>query len=367
MRIAIFTETIYKEGGGSQFAAINYSQGLNELGHNTTLFSIYTSYAKKLLQEKNIKTVFMKPVPSKMFTLDFFTALNYLKKDKPNLIILNETFSTFWIGLLCGKLLNIPVLAYFHTYYFKNRETEIPFLNKILEKLIIRYMKLCYRSVDYFAAPSETAKDFLSTRIKINPSKIQISPYPIFENIKKSINKPNKTGITKFLYAGRIVKGKNVDLLIKVLSEFKSSNWSLTIIGDGIYKSYVQKLIYKYKLEDKIICKPFMPRDELLEEYKNYDYFISLSDMETFGFTYLEALVQELDVICLKYTLTEELFSNVKKVHMLDSKVSTKLSDQLEKITFKYPHGKEDILEESFFNDLTYKNASKILIKRWIY
>jgi len=55
MRIAIFTETIYKEGGGSQFAATNYSQGLNDLGHNTTLFSIYTSTQKNYFKKKILK------------------------------------------------------------------------------------------------------------------------------------------------------------------------------------------------------------------------------------------------------------------------------------------------------------------------
>ncbi|MBI2414413.1 glycosyltransferase family 4 protein [candidate division WWE3 bacterium] len=364
--IAIFTETICKNGGGSQFAAINYAIGLKKLGLEPVLFTIKTPYAKEELAKYKLQCCFLRPLILPILTFDLIHAVGFIKLHQPKLIILNESFSTYWIGLICGKIFKIHTLAYFHTYYFKNHETKFASINKILEMFVILYLRLCFKFVDYFAVPSKTAAIFLNTKLGIKKTKTQIYPYPILNktNIKTKVTLKNKL-VLNLLYTGRVVKGKNVDLLVKTLARIPTNNWTLTIIGSGRSMGEVARIIKNCHLENRIKIRDFLPRGELLMEYANYDVFISLSDMETLGFTYIEALNAGLPIICLKYPTTEELFTNLENVYFLKTKDPKSLAVQISEIIKLIKSKNAPPTQKDFLEQYTYTSAAQKLVSRW--
>jgi len=69
------------------------------------------------------------------------------------------------------------------------------------------------------------------------------------------------------LYAGQIIRGKGVDLLIKALSQLKTP-FECIILGSGSHKPYCEALSRKLGLEDKVHFKGFIPQEELKGYYR---------------------------------------------------------------------------------------------------
>ena len=69
------------------------------------------------------------------------------------------------------------------------------------------------------------------------------------------------------LYAGQIIRGKGVDVLLESLARVKS-NFECIILGDGNHKSYCEELSRKLGLEDRVHFKGFIPQEELKAYYR---------------------------------------------------------------------------------------------------
>ena len=61
-------------------------------------------------------------------------------------------------------------------------------------------------------------------------------------------------------------------------------------MGDGKERKSLEKLAKKFKIEKKVTFTGKVKREEVIEKLKASDLFILLSNNETFGLTYLEAM-----------------------------------------------------------------------------
>lgn len=92
-----------------------------------------------------------------------------------------------------------------------------------------------------------------------------------------------------FVTVSSLIKRKNIDVIIKTLSKIRY-NFKFTIIGDGREYNHLIKLTKKYNLLDKIRFTGRLSRYEVSKNLRNKDIFVLLSDNETFGLVYLEAM-----------------------------------------------------------------------------
>lgn len=69
------------------------------------------------------------------------------------------------------------------------------------------------------------------------------------------------------LYAGQIIRGKGVDVLLESLAKVKSP-FECIILGDGNHKAYCEELSRKLGLEDRVHFKGFIPQEELKAYYR---------------------------------------------------------------------------------------------------
>jgi glycosyltransferase involved in cell wall biosynthesis len=69
------------------------------------------------------------------------------------------------------------------------------------------------------------------------------------------------------IYAGQIIRGKGVDVLIESLARVKEP-FECIILGDGSHKPYCEQLTRKLGLQDKIKFRGFVPQDELKQYYR---------------------------------------------------------------------------------------------------
>ncbi|MBB5032207.1 glycosyltransferase family 4 protein [Prosthecobacter vanneervenii] len=69
------------------------------------------------------------------------------------------------------------------------------------------------------------------------------------------------------LYAGQIIRGKGVDVLLESLARVKSK-FECIILGDGNHKAYCEELCRKLGLQHKVQFKGFIPQEELKAYYR---------------------------------------------------------------------------------------------------
>ncbi|WP_171899121.1 glycosyltransferase family 4 protein [Methanobacterium congolense] len=153
----------------------------------------------------------------------------------------------------------------------------------------------------------ETSK-IISTFFMDN-SKLSLIPHGVdLININK-----NKTqdGIN-LVYSGYLINRKGVDFILKSLNsliyDFNVKDVSLTIIGEGPERKKLLNLSKELNLEEYIIWKPFLSREDLINEIKKADIFMLLSRSEAYGITVAESLALGTPCIVTKRTaLTEFL------------------------------------------------------------
>jgi glycosyltransferase involved in cell wall biosynthesis len=164
---------------------------------------------------------------------------------------------------------------------------------KITERFVARLTS------DNIAVSKTTAKKLNKLGI---PAGIKIIPNGVdLENIK-SISP--STVSSDVIFAGRLIKEKNVDLLLHafnlVLSEYP--NHVLVIIGDGPEKDAVTTLIYTLNLGDNVRFIGFREfHGEIIAYMKSSKICVLPSTREGFGITALEALASGLPVVTIDH------------------------------------------------------------------
>jgi glycosyltransferase involved in cell wall biosynthesis len=80
--------------------------------------------------------------------------------------------------------------------------------------------------------------------------------------------RPSFSDRNLLIYAGQIIRGKGVDLLLRALAQVKSK-FELVILGDGNSKASCEKLSRDLGLSDRVRFAGFIPQAELTAYYRD--------------------------------------------------------------------------------------------------
>ncbi|MDO4746499.1 MAG: glycosyltransferase family 4 protein [Bacillota bacterium] len=97
-------------------------------------------------------------------------------------------------------------------------------------------------------------------------------------------------GRIRVLYAGKLIRRKRVDYIIKALSRIERGKIQLDIVGEGPESDKLKDMVLKEKLEDFVIFHGQQSRETVIEMMKSADVFCMPSVEETFGLVYIEAM-----------------------------------------------------------------------------
>jgi glycosyltransferase involved in cell wall biosynthesis len=105
-------------------------------------------------------------------------------------------------------------------------------------------------------------------------------------------------GPLRMLYVGNVIGLKGIDLAIDALQSSKTDA-TFTIIGDGNYLRPLKQRSEKAGLGSRVIFNGRLPREQVLRLYPEFDVFVFPSLHDTGGYAVIEAMFNELPVICL--------------------------------------------------------------------
>lgn len=96
----------------------------------------------------------------------------------------------------------------------------------------------------------------------------------------------------EFLYVGRLVAYKKVDVIIRALAKaYDDKKFVLHIVGSGAEKENLQSIADELDVKQNVVFHGQIPRDEVFELMKKCFCFTMVSEKETFGMVYIEAML----------------------------------------------------------------------------
>jgi glycosyltransferase involved in cell wall biosynthesis len=111
----------------------------------------------------------------------------------------------------------------------------------------------------------------------------------------------HKASTLQFLYVGNLLYLKGIHIAFSAFSNFikEYPDAHLTLIGSGPDELWLREHATKLGLDSHLTWVPYMPRQELINQYECFDALLFPSLHDSGGIVVLEALAKGLPVICL--------------------------------------------------------------------
>ncbi len=136
------------------------------------------------------------------------------------------------------------------------------------------------------------------------------------------------------LYAGRIIKSKNIDILIRVLEVLnKTKVVNCVICGDGDLRLELQGLVKEIGLEERVCFVGHLSQKKLWGLMKTVNGYISLSAFEGCPNTTLEAMVSQIPVFLSNISAHLEIADN-NNSFILNMESIESITFEIEKFLF---------------------------------
>ena len=247
----------------------------------------------KQIKLKHINNYFIKLLNrfySEFFLFMFLFYLSAKKKLKFNYYIFNTEILSF---SMYGISKNIPGFIIVHALSFNENKNLSKLIFKIQQNRVCKYVAVSNAVVDVLTK-SVSAKDVLMVY-----NGIDVIHFSKSNLLKRQLVNP----IVQILSVLHPVPHKGAHHLIEALAiiQEKGIIFCCTIVGwyndstDIKYRSYVEALIFKYHLEDKIYFQPF--ETDIRVNYSNSDMLVHPSENESFGYVLVEAMAFELPIV----------------------------------------------------------------------
>ncbi|SES34253.1 glycosyltransferase family 4 protein [Psychrobacillus sp. OK032] len=311
MKIGLFSDTFYPQVNGVANSVLILKENLEMFGHEVYVFT--TTDPKAGDNEKNVYRMPSIPFASARRLGMFYhpRLVRFIKALDLDIIHTHTEFSLGIFGRAIARKFNIPLLHTYHTIYedYTHYIVKFRMLDFIAKNTARKISANFCNSVDRVIVPTEKVRDLLldynvEQSISIIPTGIELEKFS--ENNKKSatvqklradleIEEKDKV----LLYIGRISEEKNIAELLLSLKSYLTSNADVkfVLIGDGPERSNLEVLANQLGIDKQTIFVGERPWDDIGIYYQLGDVFISASQSETQGLTYIEALASALPVV----------------------------------------------------------------------
>jgi len=230
-------------------------------------------------------------------------------KSEYDIIDANQGIASF-IGLYKKlRLVERPIVATFHDIYWNNWNRYFKFplscLGKTMEMLFskMRYSKII--------ANSPKTREKLE---RLGLKNIEVIPSGIDLELIKGVRA--KRDFNSVVYVGRLVKYKNVDLLIKAVAKIKKERIKLKVVGSGPEENKLRMLAKKLHVDVEFYG--FASEVEKIKIIKSSSILVNPSDVEGLGLVLLESMACKTPVIAKN--LDCYFFCNKENSILIDSK-----------------------------------------------
>jgi len=313
LNIGLFTETYYPEINGVANSVYMLKNELEKIGHTVYVFTTTTpgapEYEYNVFRVPSLPCVLITERRVGLFYQPKLAAL--IKKLNLDLIHTQTEFSLGIFGRIMAKELKLPMVHTYHTIYedYTHYITHFKALDSRAKAFVRVFTRVCCNTVEQVIVPTEKVKELLlnysvNKDMSVIPTGVNLKKFNPDVYSKEDIKQlRNKFGIEQLdkvlIYVGRISKEKNIIEIIEAMPEYMSSRNQVkfVIVGGGPELERLKQLVVDLNIQDKIIFTGSQPWDNIGLFYQLGDLFISASQSETQGLTYIEAMAAGLPIV----------------------------------------------------------------------
>ncbi len=317
MRICIFTDSFLPYFSGVTYAVLNQASELVRRGHEVYIFRPKPWHSKQEGMDdvaEGVKIVNLPcsiPIPNvpKLHVVlpTFLYTIYKLLRLRPDVIHLNTEWGCGWEGVVAGRMMGIPAVGTFHTFFAEPGYLKAFGLpnNKIMRNIMWNYSVFFYSRCHALTSPSAAVKNALVAHgVKTEPAVvsngIELPELIESEAVERLREEHELTGPT-FAYIGRISPEKSLDVLLKAFAKVSQErdDARLAIVGDGPYRFKLRRQIKQLGISEKTVQFGFVPHDELIAQNipRVADIFITASKTENQPMSILEAMAFGLPIV----------------------------------------------------------------------
>ncbi len=231
-----------------------------------------------------------------------------LREWHPDVIHTQSEFSGFLLAQKLSGDLGIPIVHTYHTVYEDYTHYLIP--SKRLGRVVVRiFTRDIINRVDAVIAPTEKTRQILrsygiNSLIEVIPTGLDLSRFtgPVTGDWRQALRRkyrlPSEAPLMLFL--GRLAKEKNLEAVLDSMLQCREKGYHLVVAGPGPHREELMEYARQKGLLAHVHFLGAIPYEEVPDVYGICDVFVTASQSETQGLTYIEAMASGLPVICIK-------------------------------------------------------------------
>ena len=380
MKILLLSQFFSSTRGGGEYLFYIMAESLANNDHKVWIITNKIE-DEKYISHKNIKIIFVPPIlkyqgglpPSIKDNIQYLwnatkTGLKIIKHNNVDIVHSNNFTPAFVGGLLSLLTSKKHITSVWDIFtlcgcdYWKKWAEQIgvskinQYIGPIFEKLSLKI------KCDAFHTISNASKEDL---IKFGTKK----PIHVISPTIKEIQTVNNTHKNKqFIYLGRLVFYKNIEVLIKAIKIVKKEDKEikLIIVGGGPQLKKIQKTIKDLDLQDNVITKGYVNTKEKFELISESNALLFPSLCEGFGLVILEAFSQNKPVLVSNIRPMSDIIEHKKTGYVLDPDDENIWAEQIIKLLRNYQESQKmgkngnKVLKTMYNQDFMYEKLIKM-------
>lgn len=323
MRIGLFTDTYTPDINGVVSSIVTLQKELEKNHHDVFIITNHKAMTMKrdgnILRLPGLELKWL--YGYKLSTPYHFSARDEIKKMELDVIHVHTEFGVGFFGRIVAKYLNIPVVSTYHTLYedythYVNR-FNFEDVEKVSRKVIGTFSRSISDNAQAVISPSDKTKEILlrygvKTPIYVIPTGLNFDKFNSntidMDEVKRirtsyGIQEDDKV----ITYVGRVAQEKSIDIPIQGFSHINDPHIKLLIVGGGPQLNELKALAKECNVENKVIFTDKKTREEVPTYYACADCFVSASQTETQGMTFIEAMACGLPVFARPDEVLDDL------------------------------------------------------------
>ncbi|QOW10628.1 glycosyltransferase family 4 protein [Kaistella flava (ex Peng et al. 2021)] len=341
--------------GGQEKKYISFTEKPELLQHQYIFAAIgFGGSAEKILRKRNFEVHILNRNFSIRNLSNIFSLYKLIRKIKPDVVHTAAAEANFH-GIIAAKLAGVKTII--------GEEIGIPNHSSIAQKVF----SAVYRLADKVICVSKSVKTHLITIGEITAYKGIVVYNPV--SFSTVFNKSSSESFT-MVYIGRLEKVKNVQTLLKAFAKLKNTEMKLVVVGDGRERSNLETLAKELKIFNRVAFVGF--QEEPAEFLAVADLFVLPSFSEGFGIAAVEAMFQQVPVLCSNVGGIPEFVQNGENGWLFNPNDIDELHSKLEMIISKSEQERKLIgfqgfndVKDEFTIEKYIKNLEEIYIKEY--
>lgn len=309
MKILFISDVYFPRINGVSTSIETFRHELRALGH--TVHLIAPDYMIPSSDETDILRVPSRSVPldPEDRLMSFKWVMQHLDKfrdEQYDIIHIQTPFVAHYLGTKLSRLLNIPCVETYHTFFEEYLYHYVPLVPKKLMRMVAkRFSRHQGNSLDGMVVPSHPMLSVLknygiTTHSAVIPTGIEPDSFVLGDRAAFRQNYSIPQDRPVLLFVGRVAHEKNIGFLLQVLVQVRKKIPEIlfVIAGEGPARDNLEKEAMALDLSDNVMFIGYLDRHtELNSCYRAADIFIFSSRTETQGLVLLEAMAQGVPVV----------------------------------------------------------------------